>query len=298
MIADDDAAIVESGPSCRAMSLLFSDEAPPSDTFVRPVRHPPSDLRQIGRSARDGAFQLFGADITTPRTLFSKSQDNILTEVGVDEGAVIKDGARSVFNSQPPCSSSRLANEASQESDQSKSSVFHLLNATKSSQEAMHAELDEKRDSLGTSMTLLSGFEAAEARHSCPTNMVLTSISGAVVSSLSLFYHGMISFQQFVKPSQKVSTPIIISVQYLILQSTKPLKRAERIKGKRSQRTIVQTLLIIPMRAKSSLGVIQKANVLQLHKRALHPSAASDGLLLSLFFLTIQSRKNLKVCSF
>ncbi len=160
MIADDDAATTESGPSSRAMSVLFSDGALPSDISAQPVGHSPPDPRQIGRSARDGAFQLFGADITTPRALFSKSQENILTEVEVDEGAMIKDGARSVFDPQPPCPPSWLANEARQESDQSKSSVSHLSKATESSQEGMYGELDEKQDSLGTSITPMSGSEA------------------------------------------------------------------------------------------------------------------------------------------
>ncbi len=61
--------------------------------------------------------------------------------------------------------------------------------------------------------------------------MALTSISGAVVPSLSLFYHGMIPFQQFVKLPQKVSTSTTISVQYLILQPTKPLERGQKDKG-------------------------------------------------------------------
>ncbi len=160
VIPDGDAATAESGPSSRAMSVLFFDGALPYDISAQPVGHSPPDLRQIGRSARDGVFHLFGADITTPRALFSKSQENILTEVGVDEGAVIKDGACSGFDPQPPCSPSWPANEASQESDQSKSSVSHLSNATESSQEGMHGELDEKQDSLSPSMTLMSGSEA------------------------------------------------------------------------------------------------------------------------------------------
>ena len=111
----------------------------------------PRDLRQIGCS---------GADITTPRALFSKSQEKFLTEAGIDEGAVIKDGARSMFDRQPPCPPSWLANEASQESDQSKSSVLHLLNVTESSQKGMYGEVDAKQDSLGTLMTLMAGSEA------------------------------------------------------------------------------------------------------------------------------------------
>jgi len=73
---------------------------------------------------------------------------------------MIKDGAHSVFDPQPPCPLSWLASEASQESYQSKSSVSRLSDATESSQEGLHGEIDEKQDSLGTSMTPISGSEA------------------------------------------------------------------------------------------------------------------------------------------
>lgn len=100
MVADDDAATTESGPSIWPISVGITDRALPSDISAQaPVGHSPPDPRQTGRhgrSKRDGAFYLFSADITTTRVLSSRDQENLPTEVRVDEGAVMKHGARSV----------------------------------------------------------------------------------------------------------------------------------------------------------------------------------------------------------